>query len=82
LLHYRAILSFPHVFSGNPGKIKLMDARLMHSGMTNCAKFAVFKKVHGKEIFAAKTGEQVWQQPPIKIFPPLYSLADVLNCLP
>jgi hypothetical protein len=48
-IHYRALLSFPHVFSGNPGKIKHMDARLMHSGMTNCAKFAVFKKVHGKE---------------------------------
>jgi hypothetical protein len=50
VLHYRALLSFPHVFSGNPGKIKRMDARLIHSGMTNCAKFTAFEKVHGNEI--------------------------------
>jgi len=33
-----------HVFSGNPGKTKLMDARLLHSGMTNHSKYSGFKK--------------------------------------
>jgi hypothetical protein len=53
--HYRALLSFPHVFSGNPGKIKRMDARLIHSGMTNCPQFVNFRKMHGSEFALSRS---------------------------
>jgi hypothetical protein len=54
--HYRALfdfatqrVSFPHVFSGNPPRQALVDARLKHSGMTKSTKQLHSKKAHGSK---------------------------------